>query len=346
MRSHCALYVDAGSVLASAATRVTGTSLRSGVQVDHAILITELIAQAEAARGLPLLRVHWYASGARRGGASDSVQEQIGMLQRVKLRLGLLSVSGEQKGVDVRLGLDLTTHARNGIADVMYLATGDDDLTEAVEEAQNHGIHVIVLAVPDATGEAHSVSRHLQRAADGVELIHPATIDLAVQATRPATESVPTAAPPRPVPVTATPALLARAKQPNAKPEPPATTEGPAPSGPAPRPADGTVVYTTQTSGPVTLDAHAELGTAVTEELVDEVWQRVLTTWLARAALADREELRRGKPFIPGDIDRALLLDLSDRTKIYYLDEAARYLLRRRAWDQAEQLLNLGAHDQ
>jgi hypothetical protein len=59
VRSHCALYVDAGYVLASAATRVTGTSLRSGVQVDHAALIKQLISQAEAASDLPLLRVNW-----------------------------------------------------------------------------------------------------------------------------------------------------------------------------------------------------------------------------------------------------------------------------------------------
>jgi hypothetical protein len=38
MRSHSALYVDAGYLLSSAATRVTGSSLRRGIEVDYAAL--------------------------------------------------------------------------------------------------------------------------------------------------------------------------------------------------------------------------------------------------------------------------------------------------------------------
>ena len=136
MRSCCAVYVDAGYLLASSATRVTGTSLRSGVNVDHARLIEALVSQAEAESGLPLLRVNWYDSGAQPGGGPDRVQESIGLLPKVKLRLGRLSAYGEQKGVDLRLGLDLVTHARNRVVDVIFLVSGDDDLTEAVEEAQ------------------------------------------------------------------------------------------------------------------------------------------------------------------------------------------------------------------
>ena len=71
MRSHCAVYVDAGYLRASATTRVTGTSLRSGVEVDHGRLIQAMIDQAETASGLPLLRVNWYDSGAKPGGVPD-----------------------------------------------------------------------------------------------------------------------------------------------------------------------------------------------------------------------------------------------------------------------------------
>src|SRR3546814_7320613 len=39
MRSNCALYVDAGYLLASAATRITGTSLRNGIHVEYRALI-------------------------------------------------------------------------------------------------------------------------------------------------------------------------------------------------------------------------------------------------------------------------------------------------------------------
>ncbi len=181
MRSYCAIYVDAGYLYASAATRVIGTSLRSGVKVDNHALVNGLIAQAEADSGLPLLRVNWYDSGARPGGMPDIHQDEIGMMPRVKLRLGRLSRAGEQKGVDLRIGLDLVTHGRNRIVDVIYLVSGDDDLTEAVEEAQGHGVQIIVMAVPAQSGKPHAVARHLRREADGVMLIDPDTIDSTVK---------------------------------------------------------------------------------------------------------------------------------------------------------------------
>jgi uncharacterized LabA/DUF88 family protein len=323
VRSHCALYVDAGYVLASAATRVTGTSLRSGVQVDHAALIKQLISQAEAASGLPLLRVNWYDSGARAGGVPDEAQEEIGMLPRVKLRLGRLSAYGEQKGVDVRLGLDLVTHARNRVVDLMYLVSGDDDLTEAVEEAQGHGIQVVVLAVPNARDGAHAVSRHLQRAADGVEVIFPATIDGAVLP-RPAVVT------PQVVSTSPSPMVLARLKAPRPMVVDHAPVANSGSAGP---------VYTSQTGDPSGA-GHTRQSDLVDEDLVDQVCHGVLSTWATRTTAADRETLRRGKPFIPGDIDRALLLDLSDRAKIYDLDEPTRYLLRQRFWEHAEQVIN------
>ncbi len=182
MRSYCAIYVDAGYLpAASSATRVSGTSLRRGVAVDHAALIGGLIEQVEADSGLPLLRVNWYDSGGRPGGMPDVHQDNIGLLPRVKLRLGRLSQSGEQKGVDLRMGLDLATCARNRVVDVIYLVSGDDDLTEAVEEAQFHGLQVVILAVPDQRGRPHAVAKNLQREADGVILIDAAVVDSAVK---------------------------------------------------------------------------------------------------------------------------------------------------------------------
>ena len=181
MRSYCAIYVDVGYLLAAAATRVTGTSLRRGVDVDHPELIKALIEKAEEDSGLPLLRVNWYDSGARPGGMPDFVQDEIGLLPRVKLRLGRLSHAGEQKGVDLRIGLDLATHGRNRVVDVIYLVSGDDDLTEAVEEAQGHGVQLILLAVPGQDGRPHGVARHLQRAADGLVLLDGDTIDQVVR---------------------------------------------------------------------------------------------------------------------------------------------------------------------
>ncbi|MCA0437137.1 MAG: NYN domain-containing protein [Actinobacteria bacterium] len=181
MRSCCAAYVDVGYLLAAAATRVTGSSLRRGVQTEYDALIAALIAQVEADSGLPLLRVNWYDAGSRPGGMPDATQDEIGALPRVKLRLGRLSYSGEQKGVDVRIGLDLAIQAQHRVADVAYLVSGDDDLTEAVEEAQGRGVQVVLLAVADHDGRPLAVSRHLIRAADRVLLIDPQAIDRTIK---------------------------------------------------------------------------------------------------------------------------------------------------------------------
>ena len=178
MRSTNCVYVDAGYLLASAATRATGTSLRSGINVDDAALISTLVNTAARLSGLPTLRVHWYDSA--HNGVPDPRQERIGELPKVKLRLGRFGVQGEQKGVDLRIGLDLVTHARNNASDVFFLVSGDDDLTEAVEEAQVHGVQVVVLAIPNAAGKPHGISRHLLRAVDDMQVIDGAAVDAAV----------------------------------------------------------------------------------------------------------------------------------------------------------------------
>lgn len=183
MRSYCAVHVDVGYLLASAATYVTGSSLRRSVTVDYPTLIARLVEQAQADSDLPLLRVNWYDSGARPGGMPDYQQEAIGLLPRVKLRLGRLSYSGDQKGVDIRIGLDLAIQGRNRVADVVYLVSGDDDLTEAVEEAQSHGVQVVLLAVPDHQGRPHGVSKHLRREVDGLLLIDAETVESTVRPT-------------------------------------------------------------------------------------------------------------------------------------------------------------------
>ena len=87
MRSRCAVYVDAGYLLASAATRVTGTSLRSGVHVLYDHLVDALIEQAEAGERTPAAPGRTGTTPVARGGLPDPFQEQIGMLPRVKLRL-------------------------------------------------------------------------------------------------------------------------------------------------------------------------------------------------------------------------------------------------------------------
>ena len=343
MRSHSALYVDVGYLLASAATRVTGTSLRNGVVVDYGRLVAGLIAQVESHSGLPLLRVNWYDSGARPGGQADATQETVGLLPRVKLRLGRLSYTGEQKGVDVRLGLDLATHGRNRVVDVVYLVSGDDDLTEAVEEAQGHGVQVVILAVPDGTGRPHAVSRHLHREADDLVLITDATIDEAVHKPVPRPQAAPAGGGPGVVPAPPatshvdgdpTPARGAERMTPS-----PAdlVRSRPRDHAPAP-PRSGAALAWTTTTGEARPDAGGAQVADAQHAPIHEVCRKVLTTWRQTATDAMVASLHEGRPHIPSDIDRALLVDLSTTIGVYGIDEWTRYELRRHFWvvlDQA-----------
>jgi uncharacterized LabA/DUF88 family protein len=342
MRSYCALYVDVGYLLAAAATRVTGTSLRKGIVVSYPDLVARLIKDAEAASGLPLLRLHWYDSGNRPGGNPDSTQEAIGMLPRVKLRLGRTSPQGEQKGVDLRIGLDLAAHGRNRSVDIIYLLSGDDDLSEAVEEAQSHGMQVVLMAVPDRSGKPHAVSRHLIREADDLIVLDGAVVDdtVHVRQLQPETEvpvSAAAAAVDVPLPgprVVASPAPAepkpAAAVPPRPTPAVLAGNKVPA----APAAAPGRVVWSSASEGLGAGERPAVAPVVGQRELdlIDEVCRGVIATWSITASATDRTRLMSQKPFIPSDLDRALLLDLSARLGVYDVDEHLRYLLRDHFW--------------
>ena len=68
-------------------------------------------------------------------------------------------------------------------------------------------------------------------------------------------------------------------------------------------------------------------------ELIDEVCRGVISAWSVTASAEDRRRLRSEKPYIPSDLDRALLLDLSARMGVYDVDEHLRYLLRDHFWE-------------
>ncbi|MFZ2530096.1 MAG: NYN domain-containing protein [Rhodococcus sp. (in: high G+C Gram-positive bacteria)] len=321
MRSTCSLYIDVGYLLASAATRVTGTSLRGGINVDYSALIRSLIATAEAASGLPVLRVYWYDSA--RNGIPDMRQERIGELPKVKLRIGRFGFNGEQKGVDLRIGLDLVAHARNGTSDVFFLVSGDDDLTEAVEQAQVHGVQVVVLAVPTAKGEPHGVSRHLIRASDEIDVIDAAIIDdsvlkvvpLPAPASPPAPEPVPAARPAFKTPLD----VAARAQVPA-----------------APRPTS-VLAYSCSTGSSGQVLPGYDRDNSEDDTLIDAVVLRVLVSFRESATDAEKLELERARPSIPPDVDRALLLDASVVLQKYDLDEDSRYRLRARFWEKYDE---------
>ena len=319
MRSNCALYVDAGYLLAAAATRVTGTSLRNGINVEFGPMIEALIRQAKQISGLPVLRLHWYDSA--KNGVPDRQQERIGELPKVKLRLGRFGVDGQQKGVDLRIGLDLVAHARSGTAEVFFLVSGDDDLTEAVEEAQAHGVQVVVLAVPHQDGKPHAVSRHLLRAADDLSIVCPSTIDDNVIKVEPPLPAQPAPAVTKPGP--AVPDVPSPSDLPARRPAMPAT---PAPA----RGSKSRPVYSSSTDGPsVDLIAYHD---EPDDEQIDQVIANVIESFRNSASVEARNALAEGRPSIPPDIDKALLVDLSDVVGTYELSDPVRVRLRSRFW--------------
>lgn len=197
------------------------------------------------------------------------------------------------------------------------LISGDDDLTEAVEEAQAHGVQVVLLAVPSAAGKSHGVSRHLIRAADGLELLSTAAIDTSVMKVEVSDAVAPPtpAPPPAPTPATVTPKDIPRMARP-----------------PSPKPA-AVPVYTGSTGE----RAHVAPGFVDADEYADEidaVVANVIDTFRTTATVGAMAGLNAGRPSIPREIDRALLLDLSDALDVYDLDDPVRVRLRARFWEK------------
>ena len=315
MRSNCGIYVDAGYLLAAAATRVTGTSLRNGIAVDYPSLLQGLISEAEALAALPVLRVNWY--DAAPNGIPDQEQEGIGILPKVKLRLGRFGFDGQQKGVDLRIGLDMVAHARNGAVDTIVLVSGDDDLTEAVEEAQVHGVLVIVLAVPTVEGRPHGVSKHLHRAADNLEVMDVKTLESSIRRPAPTV-----AATPSPTPATPAPGIRAPS---------PAVVAG------ITRPqSTGALAYSGTTGAPPEIAVEYAHTDEEVSEMIDVVAEKALTSFLASAAAEDLASFEFGRPSIPRDLDRALLVDLSDALNTYNLSDGVRTQLRKRFWEMVD----------
>ncbi|HKT42248.1 MAG TPA: NYN domain-containing protein [Rhodanobacteraceae bacterium] len=158
-----AVFVDAGYFYASASELLFGNPLRRGeLRLANAEFAQYLGHIAETIGGCPLLRIYWY-DGTNSGPTAAHLA--MAYLDNVKLRLGFVNQSGEQKGVDGLIFSDLTNLARNrAISDALLLA-GDEDLRVGVQQAQEHGIRVHLLGV-EPKDPSGNQSAALQREAD------------------------------------------------------------------------------------------------------------------------------------------------------------------------------------
>jgi hypothetical protein len=157
-----ALFIDVGYLLSGAGALCLGAEHRGEVSADWTQLLPKLMEKAaEVADGLPLLRTYWY-DGARRQKLTAE-HELVANVPNVKLRIGRIE-NGRQKGVDSRLVRDLMTLAFRSAIATAVLVGGDDDLREGVEEAQDLGLRVVLIGIPD--NKRAMQARALVRAAD------------------------------------------------------------------------------------------------------------------------------------------------------------------------------------
>lgn len=75
--------------------------------------------------------------------------ERLGHINDTLIRLG--TVTGRpgnrrQKGVDMRIGRDMVVAAQSGLIDYIALATGDADFIPAIQQVQDLGPKVLILA--------------------------------------------------------------------------------------------------------------------------------------------------------------------------------------------------------
>jgi uncharacterized LabA/DUF88 family protein len=146
-----AVFVDAGYVYAAAGRLVAGSEDRRSFELDAEGIIEAFIDKARASfPDSRLLRVYWYDGARRRIHTTE--QERIAELPDVKVRLGNLNASRQQKGVDSLIRTDLESLARHRAISDAVLIGGDEDLVSAVEAAQGYGARVHLWGIEATDG--------------------------------------------------------------------------------------------------------------------------------------------------------------------------------------------------
>lgn len=157
MGATSAIFVDAGYFFAQGSYAVAGnTKRRTELDFDAEQFMDELAQYV--ARYVPkdtsLLRIYWY-DGARNGNCTPE-QLRIGALMSVKLRVGRINGQGQQKGVDTLIVRDLMVLSQERSINYAIVLSGDEDLREGIEYAQDRGVIVYVVGIRGSGGMSQS----------------------------------------------------------------------------------------------------------------------------------------------------------------------------------------------
>jgi uncharacterized LabA/DUF88 family protein len=167
------ICIDAGYLYAQGSVALTGTKQRREILVlEPEKMFVELRSiAASKSNGSSLLRIYWY-DGAL-GLRPTLEQEQLAHCDDVKVRLGFINSSGQQKGVDSLIVTDLIELARLGAISDAVLLSGDEDVRVGVQIAQSYGVRVHLLGIAPSRG---SQSKALLQEADTTSEWQSATI--------------------------------------------------------------------------------------------------------------------------------------------------------------------------
>ncbi|GAB3211098.1 NYN domain-containing protein [Marinactinospora thermotolerans] len=157
----CALFVDAGYLLADGAMAVHGTRNRDSVSWDYAGLVQLLNEVARDRTGLPVLRCYWYEATPE--GRRNQEQDGIADIPGVKFRAARIR-PGRREGVESYVQRDLITLAGTGRLCDAVLVGGDEDMAQVVADVQDLGVRVTVIHV--SVEGNWTISRALRRECD------------------------------------------------------------------------------------------------------------------------------------------------------------------------------------
>ncbi|HEX6451116.1 MAG TPA: NYN domain-containing protein [Trebonia sp.] len=180
----CALFVDAGYVLADGAMAVHGTRRRESVSWDYGGLLQLLGNLAMERSGLPLLRCYWYENAA--DGRRSAEQDALADMPGVKLRL--VKDRPGRDGVQDEMHRDLTALARNQAVSDAMIVSSSEDLTRVVADVQDLGMRVTLLHI--AADGNWTISRTLRQECDDI-------VEISAAHLRPYVELISGAEPPR-----------------------------------------------------------------------------------------------------------------------------------------------------